>query len=95
MMLKNISVRDTHAIVFKYLGRLTFSQKKNFVKWSQIRCFKIRNSVRRTLKLRQTASNDMLQYKVLIKTKNFFPHKVPRQNIILFVNFKKLICVNL
>ena len=66
---------------------------KDFGKCSQIRCYKIRNSVRRPLKLQQMPSNDMFQNKVLIKAETL-PRKIPRGNIILFVVFKKLRCVN-
>ena len=37
--------------------------KKNFGKYSQIGCFKVRNSTRKTLTLRKPPSNDMLQNK--------------------------------
>ena len=37
--------------------------KKNFSKYSQIQCFKVRNSTRKTLTLRQSPSNKMPQNK--------------------------------
>ena len=62
IMLKDISVGESHAIVIRNLGRLTFSRKK-LGKYCQIGCFKVRNSTRNTLTLWQSLSNDMLQNK--------------------------------
>ena len=56
--------------------------KKNFGKCSQIGCFKVRNSTRKTLTLQQSPSNDMLQNKSFTReiTGNL-AHQSPWRNI--------------
>ena len=56
--------------------------KKNLSKCSQIGCFKARNSTRKTLTLRQSPSNDMLQDKSFTgKTMGNLAHQSPRGNM--------------
>ena len=56
--------------------------KKNFGKCSQIGCFKVRNSTRKTLTLRQSPSNDMLQNKSFTgEITGDLAHQSPRENI--------------
>ena len=56
--------------------------KKNFGKCSQIGCFKVRNSTRKTLTLRQSPSNNMLQNKSFTgEITGNLAHKSPRGNM--------------
>ena len=56
--------------------------KKNFGKCSQIGCFKVRNSTRKTLTLRQSPSNGMLQNKSFAGViKGNVTRRSPRENM--------------
>ena len=56
--------------------------KKNFGKCSQIGCFKVRNSTRKTLRLRQSPSNDMLHNKSFTgEITGKLAHQSPRGNM--------------
>ena len=61
--------------------RQTNFQKENFGKWSQIECFKVRNSTRKTLTPLQSPSNDVLRNKSLIgEITGNLAHQSPRGN---------------
>ena len=62
--------------------RLTNFFKKNFCKCSQIGCFKVRISTQKTLTLRKSSSNDMLQNKSFIgEITGNLAHQTLRGNI--------------
>ena len=62
--------------------RQTNFLKKNFGKCSQTGCFKVRNSIGKTLTLRQSPSNDMLQNKSLTgEIRGNLAHQSPQVNI--------------
>ena len=56
--------------------------KKNFGKCSQIGCFKVRNSTRKTLTLRQSTSNDMFRIKSFtVEITGKLAHQSPQGNM--------------
>ena len=79
---ENINVRESYNIVFRNLGKLTFSRKTsaNVLKLDANR--KVRNSNRKTLTLLQTPSNNMLQNKSSTgEITGDLSHKSPRRNM--------------
>ena len=92
-MLRNSRVLDSWYYLEKYhrkrvacycyqkLKQTSFF-KKNFGKCSQIRCFKVRHSTQKTLTLRQSPPNDMLQNKSFTgKITGNLAHQNPRGNM--------------
>ena len=66
---------------YQTLRKTNFFQK-NFGKYFQIGCFTVRNSTRKTLALRQSPSNDMLQNKNLTgEITGNLVHQSPRENM--------------
>ena len=74
--------RMTVACYYYQKLRQTNFFKKNFCKCSQIGYFKVRNSTRKTLTLRQPPSNDMLQNKSFTaEITGNLEHQNPREDI--------------